>query len=734
MIEQKLDLSSFLKQLESLFAREKSYELNGDKNIIFKNIVELDNIPFQAPSHIANLDSTLMRLKKLATLKLDEIFEFVKLIRYFVYLKNQRAITDLKVTGAWLAKINIPESLQNILRYFNQKGELENGIFKDYDMLRHSLSIQQKNINDELKKILYSEKLQPFLVDSQIHFINQTQCILLKAGFVNVINGIILDRSQGGFFYLLPESIRQIYIKSDELRNLIEIELLKICADLSAIFHKQIPFLQFINNEFDKFDHIQARIQFAKQNNLEFILPNHKNQHIILKDFSHPILDNPKPIDLNFDKQLLLITGVNAGGKTMLLKSILSACFLSKHLIPFKINATLSNIPHYKHLQAIISDPQNSKNDISTFAGRMLDFSKILNQKEMLLGIDEIELGTDADEAASLYKVLLESLLDNHAKLIITTHHKRLAALMANDQRIMLAAALYDEKAQKPLFKFLYGSIGKSYAFETAARYNIPHSLIDRAKQNYGEDKEKLNLLIEKSAQLEIQLKNQILINEQKNEELNKKIKRLDEERQANKETLDKHKQELQKTYDNALKALRVELKNMPSIHRAINNANAILQKTKNQTPYIPTPKTLKIGDRIKYGQNKGIILNISKNKDYLIELESGMRLKVDSSHLKPMGKDTQKLIKTKTPIIPHTSKVHLDLHGLRVEEARERLDKFLSDSLLSGFDEVLVFHGIGSGILARMVKEFLSDHPRVVSFEDAPPNMGGFGAKLIRL
>lgn len=736
MIEHKLDLLPFLKRLESLFARQKSYELNGDKNVIFKSIAELDNIPFQAPEPLNNLDSALMRLKKLATLRLEEIFEFVKIIRYFVYLKSHPTISELNTTGAWLAKINIPQPLQDILEYFDEKGELKNGVFEDFDALRHSLAIQQKNINDELKKILHSEKIQPFLVDSQIHFINQTQCLLLKAGFQNAIKGIILDRSQGGFFYLLPESIRQIYTKSDELRNLVEIELLKICANLSAIFHKQILFLQFINNEFDKFDHIQARIEFAKQNNLEFLLPSHKNQSIILKDFCHPILENPKPINLTFDKQLLLITGVNAGGKTMLLKSILSACFLSKHLIPFKINAELSSLPHYKHLEAIISDPQNSKNDISTFAGRMLDFSKILNQKEMLLGVDEIELGTDADEAASLYKVLLESLLDHGAKLIITTHHKRLAALMANDQRIMLAAALYDEHAQKPLFEFLYGSIGKSYAFETAARYNIPYPLIERAKKSYGEDKERLNLLIEKSAQLEIELKNQILLHKQKNEELEKKIRRLDEERQANTEAFNKQKQELQKTYDSALKELRVELKNMPNVHRAINNANTILQKTK-QTPPPPTPKVLKIGDRVKYGQNRGVILNISDNQNTkicLIELESGMRLKVDSSHIKPVGKDVPKSAKTKAPILPHTSKVHLDLHGLRAEEAREKLDKFLSDSLLAGFDEVLVFHGMGSGILARMVKEFLREHPRVVSFEDAPPNMGGFGAKLIRL
>lgn len=735
-MEQKLDLTNFLTQFKSFFAREKSYAIDGDKQTIFKSIQELDSISFQPPTSIVDVHASLMRLKKFGVLKLDEIFEFVKIIHYFLYLKNHRHIMELRHTGAWLAKIMIPESIQNLSTYFDEKGELKSGIFPELDSIQQAVARQQKNIDTELMAIVHSEKIRPFLVDSQIHFINATQCLLLKAGFQSVIKGVILDRSNSGFFYLLPESIRNIYAKYDELRILLEIQLTQICETLSKTLAKHLPFLNFINKEFDKLDHIQARIFFAKEKNLEFLLPNHKNQNIILRGFCHPILEKPKPLNLHFDKQLLLVTGVNAGGKTMLLKSILSACFLAKHLIPFKIHAAHSSIPHFKHIQAIISDPQNSKNDISTFAGRMLEFSKILNQKEMILGIDEIELGTDADEAASLYKVLLETLLDNGARILVTTHHKRLASLMANDSRITLAAALYDEENQKPLFEFLYGSIGKSYAFETAARYHIPQSLIQKAKINYGQDRERLNVLIEKSAQLELRLKSQIQENEQKSEALQRQIRLLQEERESNLEAFKKQKYELQKTYDEALKELRVEIKNLPHAHRAITNANTILQKIKEKKPPQPAKKILKVGSPIKYGQNRGVILQIMEKEgaaSCLIELESGMRLRVDSSSLKLIGQTKEVFKPVKIPM-PHSTKVHLDLHGLRAEEAKERLDKFLSDSLLAGFDEVLIFHGMGSGILARVVKEFLSEHPRVVSFEDAPPNMGGFGAKIVRL
>ena len=421
----------------------------------------------------------------------------------------------------------------------------------------------------------------------------------------------------------------------------------------------------------------------------------------------------------------------------MLLKSLLSAVFLSKHLIPFKINPHQSKIPHFKNIFAIISDPQNSKNDISTFAGRMLDFSKILQEKDMILGIDEIELGTDADEAASLYKILLENLLDKKAKIIVTTHHKRLAALMANDPRIELVAAIYDEQKQAPTFDFMLGSIGKSYAFETAKRYHIPTALIERAKQNYGEDKEKLNLLIEKSAQLEISLKQKEAKLTEQIQEYERKQENLKNEREKQKAEFALEKSRLQKTYDDALKILKDDLKNKQAqdIHRAFNNANKILSTRLTEPAPAPKSRILKIGDRVKYKQNKGTILSIQNHK-YFIQLDEGMRLKVDASAIKPIGKESTPTLTPKTEKIlrPSQGFVHLDLHGLRAEEALEKLDKFISDSLLSGFDEVLVYHGIGGGILARVVREFLSAHPKIVGFEDAPPQMGGMGAKVIKL
>ncbi len=307
---------------------------------------------------------------------------------------------------------------------------------------------------------------------------------------------------------MVPHNISELKQRRSDLINKQEDVLLKFCKQISSMFEKHLMFLKFINKEFDRVDHYQARIFFAKANDRNFLLPS-KNNSCKLVDFRHPALHGAKPITIDFTKSVIMITGVNAGGKTMMLKSILSAVLLSKYLLPYNAHKS-SQIGSFKNILAVLDDPQSVKNDISTFAGRMVEFSTLFSKKNAIVGVDEIELGTDSDEAASLFKVIIEELIKKDIKIIITTHHKRLAALLASNDKVELVAALYDEKNQRPTYEFLQGTIGKSYAFETASRYGIPHNIIKLAKKVYGEDKDKLNELIERSSDLEREYKQKI--------------------------------------------------------------------------------------------------------------------------------------------------------------------------------------------------------------------------------
>lgn len=729
---QKLDLRDFLSSFEMYFARPKEFFLQGNEAFLKAFLKELEAFSIPPLPSVANLDMQLMLLQKFGTLKLPEIASFARIIDYFSTLQQSSTIPKEGVCRTWLDKIIIPDPLLEIASNFHKDGDIIEGKNPRLDALKQRLTHNQKQISQQFSLFFAQEKLAPYCADRQVHYINAKECLLLRSGFGHVIKGKVIARSQSGLFYLHPEKILELKERIEKIQEEIDEAIFEICKEMSATLHKHLAFLRSLNVNFDLLDHLNARSTFAKEKNLEFLFRT-PTQEIILHGYIHPNLKSPKPINIEFSKNLLIITGVNVGGKTMLLKSLLSCAFLSKHLIPQKIDSLKSKIGYFKTIEAIISDPQNSKNDISTFAGRMLEISKILNADGMLLAIDEIELGTDADEASSLYKEILEHLLGKNNKIIITTHHKRLASIMAHHPKVELYAATFDERNQTPTFSFLQGSIGKSYAFETAQRYKIPLALIEKAKQHYGEDKEKLNTLIEKSTLLELEL-------QAKKEELSQEIHRTRKKQNELEEEIAKHQiefkrlhNELHATYQNALNALKKEAKTLSSIHQNMNQANKILSSAQSVPSF--AQGDFQIGESVKCHNQRGIIK--AKNGDFfLIECDGGMKLKVKAQDLKrsspPISNPTPITNKINAP--KNSVTTSLDLHGLRVEEALEKADKFISDCLMAGYDEVIICHGIGGGVLAKAIKDFLKSHPKIIDFKDAPPQMGGFGAKLISL
>lgn len=730
-IFKKLDLEDYITNFSKLFAREKSVVLEGDINLHHRLINELSKYDLKEPQKVENLDGKIVYIQKQGVLRVEDIFEFVKIIRYFNYLKKFNFEGKL---AEWIDKVIIPNEILKIEDYFDLKGNLKDGIDEDLDLIKKALYTNKDLIKQALHKSINNSKLRPYLVDSQVHYVNGEETLLVRGGFNNIIKATVVHRSNSGFFYILPHSISDLKQKQSDLKNKQEEVLLKICKTMTSTFEKNLLFIRFINKEFDRVDHYLSRLFFAKQGDKNFIIPS-KNAKNILKEFVHPALHDAKHITIDFSKSVIMITGVNAGGKTMMLKSILSSVVLSKYLIPFKASQD-SSIGHFKNALAVLDDPQSVKNDISTFAGRMVEFSKLFTQKDVIVGVDEIELGTDSDEAASLFKVIIEELISKNIKVIITTHHKRLAALMAANENVELIAAIYDEENQRPTYEFLQGTIGKSYAFETAQRYGIPLNVIKKAKEVYSDDQDKLNELIERSAALEMEYQQKIAkldLEISENQRLNKNLKEAKQE-------LDDHisdeKSKLHKEYnearDEAKKAIIAKISR--ESHQHLNIAHKKVKEIK--TEKVEEKYEFKVGDRVKYKNSKGEIVSI-KGKKAFIENDLGMRLQVEINDLRPSGNQPKVVVKKKTTVNiqkPESGHVSLDLHGQRADEAIENLDKFLSDALIAGFDEILVYHGIGTGKLAYAVKKFLDSHPKVKGYSDAHASQGGFGAKVIKL
>ncbi len=723
-IIEKLDLDGYVKQFKTFLAREKPVMMQGDINQHYRYIKALGKVQFPQPKVVPNLDHELARIKKQAVLSLDEIYAFVTMFSYFNTLS---AVGFTEPLISWIQGIEIPDEIVEVIAYFTDEGDINPE--RDPTLFKIERAIKQNKIEikETLYKLAHSSKLRDYLVDTQVHFNGGEETLLVRGGFNNAIKATVVARSSGGFFYILPQSISHLKEKESVLlSNKAEI-IYRYCQDISVVFFKWERFLAFINKEYDRFDHYQARVSFARAKEYEFILPS-KGKRIKLQDFAHPAIENPVPITMDFNKQIMLVTGVNAGGKTMLLKSMLSAVYLSKYLLPFKCDASQTEVGHYKSIEAVIDDPQSVKNDISTFAGRMKEFAKLFHKENAIVGVDEIELGTDSDEAASLFRVMLDALRKKGISFIVTTHHKRLASLMATDDEVELIAALYDEQRRMPTYTFLQGSIGKSYAFETAQRYGVPVSIVNKAKVVYGEDKDNLNELIERSTSLEREMRLKIAKIDAELNAVQKQKTMLEEEEFKLQESHRKAIATLENRYNAATKKAREALKVKESTEgrRLLNDAHQ--RKDFKPKEIAKIEALLKEGDKVKYRSHKGELLSL-RGKDATIIID-GMKMRVPLSSLKRRG-DTPKIkLKSKPKkVILNVEKssvsVSVKLLGMYGDEAIDRVDKFLSDALVNGLNEVQIIHGTGGGILSKLVGEYLQSHPKIERYYRMQGNLG---------
>ncbi len=730
-IESKLDLVEYIEKFKSFLSRPKSPVMGGDIYQHYKFVKALEGVEFATPPQIPPVEELIIKLQKQTVLRVDEIFNFIQITRFFNKLKASTLPSPL---GEWIGDINIPDDISYISDYFTDDGDINPQ--KEPELYDISQAIKQNKgaIKDTLLSLTRSQKLKDYLVDTQIHLINGEEALLVRGGFSNAIKATVVGRSSAGFFYVIPDSISKLKSKESELLSRKEAIIYRYCKEFSAVLHKWTKFLKFIDKAYDRFDHYQARVNFARYSDMHFVLPT-SQYGVVLEEFAHPAIDRPKPISISLTKPITLITGVNAGGKTMLLKSILSSVYMSKYLLPMRCNPNKTKIGRYKYIEAIIDDPQSVKNDISTFAGRMVEFAKLFKIKNALVGVDEIELGTDADEAASLFRVLLDNLKNRDIHFVVTTHHKRLASLMAGDESVELIAAIYDEQRQTPTYTFLQGSIGKSYAFETAQRYGIPVPVVTKAKELYGEDKEKLNELIERSTQLESQMREKIAQINKEKEKLNKKTRELEELKEKMQEEQRKVLITLENRYNaatkRALKALK-EAEN-PNARRLLNEAHKFKQNAKpkeeNRSEHI-----FKVGESVKYHSQTAQIVSL-KSKEAMIET-NGIKVRVPLSQLKPIAQNIKlpkpKKIVTSVNVDKSSSVgVSLKLLGYRVDEALDELDDFIARALLHGLSEVEVIHGTGTGALAKAISEHLKKHPKVQSFGRVKGNMGATVVKL---
>ncbi|HEX8409624.1 MAG TPA: Smr/MutS family protein, partial [Thermoanaerobaculia bacterium] len=459
----------------------------------------------------------------------------------------------------------------------------------------------------------------------------------------------------------------------------------------------------------------------------------------------------PLTIDLDATASALVVSGPNAGGKTVALKTagLLVAMGMSGLPVPAAEGTVL---PYLDALHVLIGDDQSVLEHLSTFSAYLTRLKRILSRvtKHSLVLLDELGSGTDPEEGAALAAAVIEHLLEVGALVICTTHLSALKSFAVNDNRIVNASMEFDSATLLPTYRMITGIPGRSRAIEVAQMIGLPAPIIasarERLGERYGETDHLLATLQKRMSEIVAQ-----------QDELESMRTALDSERKVMQEkaaALEKerlrlgttYREELERLRDDVTRQLTAEIKSLREQDRAARaslNANDVIRTiTKavdKAVEFIPTEqRTVRVGEKAEHRKFKvtGEIVSINGAKAVLNV--NGRKMTVETRDLvskaapAPAPRASAERVGVKGPSsdIAQIS-AELNLIGQRVDDALEESDKFLDRSLLEGRQAVRIIHGFGTGTLRKAIREHLRRHPAVRSYRAGADNEGGDGATI---
>ena len=639
--------------------------------------------------------------------------------------------------------------LETLEEYIDDKGLIKDQATKELYGIRKTIKKSLEKLNEVLSKIV--SKYSAYLNENMVVLRNGRYCIGVKDTYKNKVNGIVHDISQSKqTVYIEPEDIRQITANIEHQKNL---ELQELNRILMIITEKILTYEETISSNLDLLtylDFINAKATYAIK--IDARMPKiNQTQKIELINARHPLLDPNKvvPLNLSLDKNkpIILITGPNTGGKTVVLKTVglLTVMMQSGLLIPANEQ---SNLNIYDKVFADIGDEQSIEQSLSTFSSHLVKLKEMietLNENQLLL-IDEIGTGTDPNEGTSLAIALINEIKKHQVSMLVTTHYSELKQYSFEHKEIMPASMMFDHETLKPLYKLQMGISGSSNALLIAQSLGLKQSVIDDAKllsQKYESDLTKIiERLNEEKKQLEEEKTNLEIAKEKalETKELYESELRF-QKASFEKEILKiKNKEELKwKKLQEEAKNLIEELKEkdrltQPELAKAKHQINKEVSQTK-----VTNTEVIHPGDTVlikPYGQT-GTVKQV-KNKKYLVSFGQ-FELEFSNNDLElERKKEIQKQTKPKKSFSGTTpnknASLELDLRGFRYEDVAEAMEQAMDRAYLANMPYLRVIHGFGTGAVRKAVYEYLKTSPYVSSYRYGQEGEGLNGVTVVTL
>lgn len=697
-----------------------------------------------------------------------------------------------------------PQIITHINNILDKFGKVKDNASPELLRIRRELTATTGSISRSLNNILRSAQAEGYVDKDATPTMRDGRLVIPVApGMKRKIRGIVHDESATGkTVFIEPAEVVDANNRIRELENEERREIVRILTEFSAFVRPQVPALLQSYEFLAEIDFIRAKALLSIE--IKAVKPAlEDNQVIDWFESVHPLLQIslakhnkkvvPLDIELNTRQRILLISGPNAGGKSVCLKTVGLLQYMLQCGMPVPMNER-SHAGIFSHIFIDIGDEQSIEDDLSTYSSHLTNMKmmmKYCNERSLIL-IDEFGGGTEPQIGGAIAEAVLKRFNARHTFGVITTHYQNLKHFAEDHEGVINGAMLYDRHEMRALFQLQIGNPGSSFAVEIARKIGLPEEVIadaseivgseyiqsDKYLQDIVRDKRywetKRQNIRKREKQMEetiARYEREIAELEQNRREILKKARedaerllqesnakientiRTIKESQAEKERTRQTRQELEDFRRQMQEREKAELeekiaRKMESLREKQErkkNKKAKAQQAAAAQPVLPKPSPITTGEYVRIkGQNTvGQVLEI--NDRNAVVMFGLMKTNVKTERLERTEAPKQSNTPSKTTFVSNETQEHMhekrlnfkqdiDVRGMRGDEAIQAVTYFIDDAILVGVGRVRILHGTGNGILRTLIRQYLATVPGVAHFQDEHVQFGGAGITVVDL
>ena len=765
----RMRFSNRFDMVEKMLVQTKEFQKLLNEESPFPSAHYLDVSPYL---YKAKIDGVWLLEEELQSIKLV-VQAFIQVASFFKersgkYLELESLLAGLIINDLVVRRID---------RIIDVDGMMRPNASPELAKISSKIHEKESEIRKRIQKLFDKYTDLGYLADQIGITIREGRLVLpVLAEHKRHVAGFVHDESSTGqTIYIEPTDCFDLNNGLREWQIAYRRERERILLEITDQIRPEIPELEKNLQRLGLFDFIRAKAALANEMKADLpILSKHPGLQLV--NAYHPLLRMshdkaglktvPLSIALNKEKYIVVISGPNAGGKSVCLKTVglLQYMLQCGLLIPCE---SFSEIGIYKEIMVDIGDEQSIENDLSTYSSHLLsmkNFCDFADGKTLFL-IDEFGTGTDPQFGGPLAEAILHHLAQKRAQGIVTTHFSNLKNFASQYPGLENASMLFDHENMQPLYQLELGKPGSSYAFELAVKSGLNQHIINYAKNKVGDKQRKVDELLvelEKEKQSVNTLKTKLSEKEHKTDQLLRNYEKLSSELESNKKVLlKKAKQEalaLVSEANSKIEATIREIKEQQANSEVQRKARGLvkgeIQQLKTDINEIEMNQpdeakvdsmradisVLQINDLVSIeGQEAfGQILAIHKNK--ALVAMGDLRSNIELSKLHKVSESAKKQqIKNSSKGLDLNSKMQhfsheLNLIGLRGEEAIRNVNNFIDEAILLGIKQVRIVHGKGYGILRKLVRTELKANKFVAHCHDEQVELGGDGVTIVTL